>query len=954
MSKQNISTSGSAQKYLKIAHLNINSLRHKVDHISSLLENHNIHVLGLSETKLGADISDGELDIPSYQFLRKDRTENGGGVAFYIATQLRIERIYDLDHDDVESIWIRLFINGEHYQIGTVYRPPSQKASYWKILEQAWERMASIHTIIIGDFNADPLNQNDAGWKHLNVLSAGFGLRNYIIEPTRITPSSSTCLDLLFTNFEESPVCQVIETHISDHQMITGSILVKELPVPCRTLLTIRDIKHINLAEFLDILRQQNIDSFRSQNNVDEMWSEWYSKFLSALDSCAPSTTRRIRKKACPWVTAELRELIHRRKWLYKRLKRCNFNEDGLFREYRQIRNATNNQYRRLKNDYFKAQCANYRRNPSSVWKAIKYVTGKAPHSRTTHVVQADDLNSFFCKLVSSSKLHHCLETPCGPPVEDAMTNFTTVTVDIVEHHLANLDGAKSSGPDDIGPWLLKATAPALATSLSSLINCSLRSGTVPKAFKLANITPILKPKKDPALAQSYRGISLTPIISKVLEAIVRTQIFNFFESDELFNNQQYGFRPRRNCEDLLLASVDKWQTALDEGKFVVAAFLDISKAFDNVDHQTMLLDLAKLNFAGSVLQWFCSYLSCRFQRVVVNGRPSDFVPVQKGVPQGSILAPFLFNIYMAHLPDIVSCKPVEIPSYADDLTLYSIADNLQTAASAVSEATDLVTEDLSARDLMFNVSKSCAMFFGRGDISAVDSLSGLRCKKFMLSYVTHTKLLGVDIDHRLIWDDHLRQTIAKVGRKIGAFSRARRLLSEQARKMFLTSVLLPDLDYCCPLFASGLRAADRQKLESLERRAVRICVGAAREHPCEPIYRALDVMPLRDRWLLKVLLVTFQAINGDRPPAVNDMFQKHRSTSHSTRSCSTKALLLRRPTHRIGKTSFVFRASILWNALPPDCRLASSLLNFKTSLFSMSLSKLNELLALLFDALPV
>ena len=150
-------------EFLKIAHLNINSLRHKKDHVSSLLNNHEIHILGLSETKLDGYISDGELSIPSYRLLRKDRTEHGGGVAFYVAAHLHIERDDDIDHNEIESIWIRVFLNGDQYQIGTIYRPPSQKSGYWQTLEQCWERMPSIPTIIVGDFNADALNQNDAG-----------------------------------------------------------------------------------------------------------------------------------------------------------------------------------------------------------------------------------------------------------------------------------------------------------------------------------------------------------------------------------------------------------------------------------------------------------------------------------------------------------------------------------------------------------------------------------------------------------------------------------------------------------------------------------------------------------------------------------------------------------------------------------------------------------------------
>ena len=167
------------------------------------------------------------------------------------------------------------------------------------------------------------------------------------------------------------------------------------------------------------------------------------------------------------------------------------------------------------------------------------------------------------------------------------------------------------------------------------------------------------------------------------------------------------------------------------------------------------------------------------------------------------------------------------------------------------------------------------------------------------------------------------------------------------------TSVVLPDFDCCCPVFASALRTESRRKLELLERKALRICAGTGREDPCGPIYNDLGIMPLCERWLLRVLCATFQAIKGDRPPAVNNLFTDNQHTLYRTRSGCSNALLPRRPLRRIGHTCYAFRASVLWNALPSNCRLASSVMEFKKSLFVISPAKLNELLSIMFDVLP-
>ena len=258
-------------------------------------------------------------------------------------------------------------------------------------------------------------------------------------------------------------------------------------------------------------------------------------------------------------------------------------------------------------------------------------------------------------------------------------------------------------------------------------------------------------------------------------------------------------------------------------------------------------------------------YLSLRFQRVVVGGETAELVPVVKGVPQGSVLGPTLFNIYLAHLPDLVSFQRVQIPSFADDVTLHSVANSINEAVSEVTLAVSSVGCNLAERGLRINFKKSCAMALGKG--SSADSFDGIKYDQdFIIPAVPCTKLLAIMVDIRLSWKEHVNYIAEKVGRKIGAFHRASRMLNVQARRMYLISVTLPDFGYCCALFACSLCSADRKKLEALERRAVRICSGADRTAPCDPLYDNLQIVPLRLRWLWRILCLTFQAVKGCDP----------------------------------------------------------------------------------------
>ena len=396
----------------------------------------------------------------------------------------------------------------------------------------------------------------------------------------------------------------------------------------------------------------------------------------------------------------------------------------------------------------------------------------------------------------------------------DAFLEFSPVTAHSVKALLMKLDVSKSGGPD-ICPAILKAASAVNAPSLCRLFNLSLQQGIVPQVFKSANITPIPKPRKDANPVENYQSISLTPILSKLLETIVQQQLLGHIDQDDLFHDAQYGFRKGRSCEDVLLVCTEKWRHARDQGKTVALAFLDLSKAFDNVNHQRSLIKLKSHLISGRVLLWFTDYLSERCQRVAANGSFSNFAPVQKGVPQGSVLGPTLFNVYVSHIPSIVHDTTAEVPSYADDLTVFAIDESPSRAISNVSNALGIISTDLQHDGLTLNMTKSCGMVI-TGDDTGLQPIS---CHGQPLRTVPHARLLGPEIDNQLSWEHQAQLMSAKISRKIGALKRAKRHLSAQAKRLFLTSVILPDFDYGCTSIGCGLSSA-RNRLAGLERRA--------------------------------------------------------------------------------------------------------------------------------------
>ena len=300
-------------------------------------------------------------------------------------------------------------------------------------------------------------------------------------------------------------------------------------------------------------------------------------------------------------MTPELLDIIQARKRLYKLLKQPGADRATLFRQYRRLRTSGNNLYRQLRNAHFQSSCHRYSRDPKRLWEVIKTVSGKSK-SKLRPLPPPDTLNSFFASLVSDCSMSHA--TPYGPANEQHFIAFNPVSPSSMQKLLEQLDTGKAPGSDELLPSLFHSCADMLAPSLAHLVNKSLSSGVVPAGFKNANITPLLKSAKlDATQPCNYRGISLLPVASKVLEKVVEEQLVSFLEEHKGLSDHQFGFRHGRSAEDLLCKAVSDWSSNKDAGLTTVVAFIDLSKAFDRISHQELLVTLQESGIGGVALQ---------------------------------------------------------------------------------------------------------------------------------------------------------------------------------------------------------------------------------------------------------------------------------------------------------------------------------------------------------------
>ena len=521
---------------------------------------------------------------------------------------------------------------------------------------------------------------------------------NVIQDATRITATSSTLIDVALTSIPANVTNSgSFNTCISDHNLIFTTLrLSSKLPKSSPKLITVRNYKNINLLDLksdLESVPWNLIDIFDDPDDSAWCWEELLKQTIS--QHVHPRKVK-VRSHNQPWMNGEIRKQLNNRYKLFNKAKVSSDKNSKEWRDYKKLRNICTNLIRDAKANFWKNEFSSSNCS-KSFWKTVKKFNGSSstlstgPLSHKSTIITDDKqksnlMNSFFANVgerlatkvepqlpISNSLIYRV--TPCVSQIIPDVSSFNNAFDSSVKL-------GKACGPDNISAQDLKLCEPIAINVLFKVFKKSVEAVSFPEIWKTAKVTCLHKKgsKKD---CNNYRPISLLSISSKVVECFICTMLNSHLENNNLLSPNQWGFRKKSSTEDLLLHMIEKWHLALDNGKSIAVLFIDYQKAFDSVSHDILLNKLSACGISGLLYEYIHSYLRNRSQYTVLNGVKSEKKSVRFGVPQGSILGPNLFSVFVNDMPQVVK-KDGDLELFADDTTAVEFWNSIDEAVSKI------------------------------------------------------------------------------------------------------------------------------------------------------------------------------------------------------------------------------------------------------------------------------
>ena len=678
-------------------------------------------------------------------------------------------------------------------------------------------------------------------------------------------------------------------------------------------------------------------------HDANEMWTLWKAFFLDLLNKHAPITNIHVKGNKIPYITSELKSMIRQRDYL-----RAEANKTGsciLRQAYNQMRTKVNHKLYFLRKNYYANKIEQHKDDLKTTWKILKSAMGK-PHKTTgikkTNIkglevtdkeIIAEKCNEHFVSIGDrlAKEIHFNDKQYATAHLKPATRKFAfkPITVTQVVKLLEKLINSKATGIHGIPNRALKDSAEIIAPSLTDIFNFSLASNVFPDDLKVGKIAPVHK-SGDKDQLNNYRPISVLPTVARVFEKIIYGQLYEYFMTNKLLGNQQFGFRSPHSTALALSKSTSNWLLSMDKSNMNSVIFLDIKKAFDTVDQEILLNKLNCYGVSDEELLFFASYLQNRTQCCSINGYQSNLKEVICRVPQGSILGPLLFIIYMNDLPAYV--QDANITMYADDTSLDKAIRSSQQLKEELIPAFSKVCKWLEMNKLSLNTVKTEFMIIGTSqrlnqlDQSPESTPYIIKIDGGEIRRVKSVKYLGMIVDDKLTWEQHIEYISEKIVRNIGILKHIRNFMPQESLLLLYHTLVEPYLRYCSIVWGQCSESL-KDRLQTLQNKAARTIARVRYDEADHNTLLAnFGWLSVRNLIKLDMGIFIYKELNNMHPERTDTIFLKIDNIhSHRTRSVTSNNLFIPRGNTQNFQKTMSYSGSVLWNEVPDEIRMTQT-----------------------------
>ena len=759
-----------------------------------------------------------------------------------------------------------------------------------------------------------------------------YGYLPYITLPTRITDFSATCIDHIFirdtSKYRERHTeifSGILYCDITDHLPCFVTLTCSNLGEDERPIVRLYGEK--NTLKFKDLMTNESWDDLYTED------TDWYNNFIDLVYNTFQQSfplvkLSRKRAKDKPWITKGLKISTKEKHRLYRlSLRNC---DPRVKMKYKSYKNLLRTCIRKSESFYYQELFENTKSSAYNLWKQLGPIINNKKKKRGNLINKiikdgvtfsdakgiANALNSYFCEIGQELQSKF-------PNTDQSFTNYlptnTTenfflqpITAHEIKLEILKLNPKKSPGDDNIGARLLQLCSDVFSENLAKIYNNSITKGEYPKQLKIAKVIALFK-KGEKYYPKNYRPISLLSIFNKILEKLLCKQLVSFIERNKILYNYQFGFRKLYSTTMALIEFSDNIHRLLDEGNYVIGIFIDFTKAFDTVDHEILLHKLYRYGIRGHANNFFRSYLTNRTQYTYVNGEKSDISRITCGVPQGSVLGPLFFVLYINDL--YRSVDNVITRLFADDTSLVMYDNDFNRLVNHVSLTFQKLSRWCIENKLTISMEKTNFVSFHTPNKPLVGNVREIATENMVINRVDAVKYLGITIDEKLTWNAHVEYVCNSLIKFFGIFKQLRHKVTTNIVRQLYHAFIYSKIKYGLEVYGNT-SSRNISKLQVMQNKLLKYVMRFDIRTGTNLLHTTLDIMKVEDIHKNNVLTFVNMCLMGKCPEIFNQYYRV-KTTPYETRQEGS----LDMPSHRIeyGARSVKVVGVKLWNRYMGD-----------------------------------